>query len=55
MADKICPLMSKYIWDNHPRSSYNGIREVDCRGVRCAWYDSTHERCAILQIALMMR
>lgn len=47
-ADKLCPV----IMAGWAAAGAVLIEQcVTCRGIRCAWYDQTTERCAVLSLA----
>lgn len=50
---KLCPLMMACAWIPlvHDIGAEDARPLVCCSGPRCAWYDQTAERCAVLSIA----
>ena len=47
-ADKLCPIIMAG-WASAGAMLIENC--VSCRGPRCAWYDQTAERCAVLSMA----
>jgi len=50
MNKKICPMLSKYIWENVSDAD-KGLHDVECKEEKCAWWDLEKKRCAINVIA----
>ena len=50
---KLCPLMMACAWVHlvHDAGAEDARPLVCCSGSRCAWYDASKERCAVLTIA----
>ena len=50
---KLCPLMMACVWTSlvHDIGAEDARPLVRCSGPRCAWYDASKERCAVLSIA----
>lgn len=50
---KLCPLMMACAWLPlvHDMGAEDARPLVCCSGPRCAWYDASKERCAVLTIA----
>ena len=50
---KLCPLMMACAWTSlvHDIGAEDARPLVCCSGPRCAWYDASKERCAVLSIA----
>lgn len=50
--EKFCPMLMKAVIDGAPLKRLEfAVRASTCKGPRCAWYDQTAERCAVLSIA----
>lgn len=50
---KLCPLMMACAWVHlvHDAGAEDARPLVCCSGPRCAWYDASKDRCAVLSIA----
>ncbi len=52
-VDKICPIMSRYIWEG-ANNQETGLHDVKCFKSQCAWWDEEREKCAVLGIAKVL-
>ncbi|AYO30833.1 hypothetical protein D2962_09595 [Biomaibacter acetigenes] len=50
MDEKICPMLSRYVWKD---TGYveNGLHDVACKEEKCAWWDVRNCECSIKGIA----
>ena len=50
--EKFCPMLMRAVIDGASLQGLEfAVRASTCKGPRCAWYDQTAERCAVLSIA----
>jgi hypothetical protein len=50
MEKKICPILSKYIWENAEVTD-KGLHNVKCKEEKCAWFNEDTLECAILTVS----